>query len=213
MHIEIYKIKGREYKYEVSNYRVGDKVKHRKKYLGPVQPVNKTQRKKSTGRKPSVFVRKLTGEEKQELEKIARSNNAFSKERAEIILYSSEKIKVSGICKKTQREKRSVLFAINEFNSKGLFSLTRGKTTGRKSKFTEEQKAKIIQAINTDPRNLDKNFTSWSLPKLKKHVIENKIVENLSIETLRQILKEGNKKYKKSRKWLFSNDPDFSKKN
>ena len=94
MHIEIYKIKGREYKYEVSNYRVGDKVKHRKKYLGPVQPVNKTQRKKSTGRKPSVFVRKLTGEEKQELEKIARSNNAFSKERAEIILYSSEKIKV-----------------------------------------------------------------------------------------------------------------------
>ena len=63
----------------------------------------------STGRKPSVFVRKITGEEKQELEKATRSNNAFTKERAEVILHSSEGMKTSEICKKLGREKRSIL--------------------------------------------------------------------------------------------------------
>ena len=41
-HIEIYTIKGREYRYEVTNYRDDDgKVKHKKKYLGAVKPKNK----------------------------------------------------------------------------------------------------------------------------------------------------------------------------
>lgn len=213
MHIEIYKIKGREYRYEVSNYRVGDKIRHKKKYLGPVKPVNKTQRKKSTGRKPSVFVRKLTEEEKQELEKATRSNNAFTKERAGLILYSAQGLKTSEICKRTGREKRSVLQTVKDFNNTGLNSLQRGKTTGRKPKFTEEQKARIVQTVNTDPRTLGKNFTTWSLPKLKQYVIEKRMVEKMAVETLRQILLKGNKKYKKGRKWLFSNDPDFAKKN
>ncbi len=93
MHIEIYTIKGRKYKYSVSNYRIGTKVRHRKKYLGPVEPINKKQRKKSTGRPPSAFVRKIGEMEKKELENIARSNNAFARERAKIILYSAERIK------------------------------------------------------------------------------------------------------------------------
>ena len=38
-HIEVYKIDGKKYRYEVTNYRVGKKVRHRKKYLGPVKPV------------------------------------------------------------------------------------------------------------------------------------------------------------------------------
>ena len=45
-HIEIYTIKGRKYKYEVTNYRVEKKVKHRKKYLGPVDPKNKMKKKR-----------------------------------------------------------------------------------------------------------------------------------------------------------------------
>ncbi len=45
VHIEIYTIKGRRYRYEVTNYLVGDKVKHQKKYLGPVDPKNKTRKR------------------------------------------------------------------------------------------------------------------------------------------------------------------------
>lgn len=213
MHIEIYKIKGREYRYAVTNYRAGDKVKHKKRYVGPVSPVHKTQRKKSTGRKPFAFVRKITEEEKQELEKATHSQHAFMKERAKIILSSAEGMKTSEICKTIQREKRSVLFAIKEFNKRGMVCLQQGKSTGKKPKFTEEQRAKMTGIVNTNPKKLNMHFTTWSLPKLKKYFIENKIVDSISIEAVRYILKEGNKKYKKSRKWLYSNDPDFAKKN
>jgi transposase len=213
MHVEIYKIHGRRYRYQVTNYREGTKIKHKKKYLGPVVPINKIQRKKSSGRKPSSFVRKFNEEEEQKLKNTVKSNNAFAKERARIILYSSEGVRVSEICRKIQKEKRSVLSAIKRFNEIGLVCLQRGKTTGRKPKFNEEQKAEMVAAVNNDPRKLNKNFTAWSLSKLRQHLIENKVIEHISIETLRQILKKGNKKYKKSRKWLYSNDPDFAKKN
>jgi len=42
-HIEIYEIKGKEYKYKVTNYRIGDKVRHKKKYIGPVKQIYKTK--------------------------------------------------------------------------------------------------------------------------------------------------------------------------
>ena len=44
-HIEIYEIKGKKYKYEVENYRIGEKIRHKKKYLGPVNPVYKTKKR------------------------------------------------------------------------------------------------------------------------------------------------------------------------
>jgi len=45
-HIEIYTIKGNKYKYRVTNYRdTNGKVKHKKKYLGPVKPKNKIKKK------------------------------------------------------------------------------------------------------------------------------------------------------------------------
>jgi len=41
-HIESYTIRGRKYRYEVTNFRdENGKVKHRKRYLGPVEPKNK----------------------------------------------------------------------------------------------------------------------------------------------------------------------------
>jgi transposase len=178
-----------------------------------VEPVNKTQRGKSTGRKPKIFVRQLTAEEQTAVESASKSNDAFTRERARTILHSSQGLKVSEIGKKIEKEKRSILSAIKRFNTNGLACLQRGKTTGRKPKFTPQQKADILAVVNTDPKIHGKNFTVWSLPKLKEHIVGNKIVNHISIETLRQILRKGNKKYKKSRKWLFSNDPNFAKKN
>lgn len=213
MHIEIYKIRGRKYKYQVTNYREGKKIKHKKKYLGPVEPVNNVQRKKGGGRKPSVFARATTPEEQGALETAMRSNDAFAKERAKIITLSNQGKNTKEICEKNGREKRCVLAAIHAFNQKGLTSLEPVKRSGRKPVFTLEQRAKIVQAANTEPRTLGLNFTSWSLHSLHNYAVKNGIVTSISIEQLRQILLRGNKKFKKSRKWCYSNDPDFAKKN
>ena len=210
----IKRVKGRDYRYLVHGVRNGNKVVQKViKYLGPVERVNNVQRKKGGGRKPSVFSRAITPEEREHLETASRSNNAFAKERAKIILLSSQGNPTQEICTKTGREKRSVLAAIHAFNRKGFASLEPVKRPGRKPVFTLEQRAKIIQTVNTEPRLIGMNFTTWSLHKLRDYVVNNDIVPTISIEHLRQVLKRGNKKFKKSRKWCYSNDPDFAKKN
>jgi hypothetical protein len=213
MHVEIYTIRGRQYKYQVTNYRSGKKIKHKKKYLGPVKPVNKIQRKAGGGRKPSVFARAITSEERVELESAARANNAFAKERAKTILLSNQGRAVKEICVQNSKEKRSVLAAIHAFNTNRVACLKQGKQSGRKPVFSLEQRALIVQTVNTEPRVLGLNFTSWSLHKLRDYAVENNFITSISIEQLRQILLHGNKKFKKSRKWCYSNDPDFAKKN
>ena len=212
MHEETYTIQGKKYRYQVTNYRVGTKIKHRRKYIGPVNPVYGKQRKKGGGRKASVYARAITDEERAKLETAQRSNNAFARDRAKIILLSSQRKNSKTICTETRREIRSVLEAIHSFNAKGVACLEQAKRSGRKPVFSQEQRARIVEAVNTDPRKLGKNFSLWSLPKLKEHAISTGIVANISIEGMRRILLKGNKKYKKSRRWLYSNDPDFFKK-
>src|SRR3989339_1829909 len=88
-HIEIHIIKGRKYKYEVTNYRVGRKVKHKWNYLGAVNPVN-NRRNPNAGRKPKLKVRVLTTEEKDFVKQNLKSSKSFIKDRARIIQLSHE---------------------------------------------------------------------------------------------------------------------------
>ena len=55
-HIEIHKIRGRKYKYQVTNYRIGKKIKHKWKYLCPVEPTNR-KRNERRERKPKLIKR------------------------------------------------------------------------------------------------------------------------------------------------------------
>ena len=44
---------------------------------------------------------------------------------------------------------------------------------------------------------------------MRDYVIEKGIVESISIEWIRQILKERGIKYRKTKTWKESNDPDY----
>ncbi|MCK5283012.1 MAG: hypothetical protein KAK00_06390 [Nanoarchaeota archaeon] len=88
-HIEIYTIKGRKYRYEVTNYRAGKKVKHKKKYLGPLEPINK-RRNPDAGRKPKLKVRELTKKGRDFIQKNLKNSKSFTKDRARILHLSDE---------------------------------------------------------------------------------------------------------------------------
>src|SRR3989338_2724185 len=117
-HTEIYTIKGRKYRYEITNYRVGNKIKHKKKYLGAVEPVNK-RRNPNAGRKPAIFVRTITEGDTKALETAKKSSDAFTRDRAKILLLSSERLSVKQIAEKVSCENRKVKYAIKDFNGKG----------------------------------------------------------------------------------------------
>ncbi|MFQ5887673.1 MAG: transposase, partial [Candidatus Hydrothermarchaeales archaeon] len=204
----IKRIKGREYRYLVKGIRVNGKVKQKVvKYLGPVDPVQKKRR--GGGRKPSVFAREPTPHERQMLLRKKRSPKVFERERALIILHSANGMDVKTICEKISREQRMVRRAIHDFNEKGLKALVQKKAKGAEPKFTKEQRARILEAVMTDPRKLGLSFTTWSLPKLKAYLIETGAVDSISIETIRTILHSQGVKLVRSKRWQYSNDPDF----
>lgn len=206
-------INGLEYRYIVRNERVGKAVRQKViKYLGPVEPVYKKIKKKIRKSNAWLFTRKFTEKEKKKLKETLTSQSAFTRDRTRILLFSSERKQCKEIAEMMKCDERKVRNAIKDFNKKGLSCLERGKAKGAEPKFTKEQRVEILRIANTDPRKLGLFFTTWSLHKLQEYLIENNIVDYINHESVRIILKKQGFRIKKSKRFQYSNDPDFLKK-
>jgi transposase len=211
-YIEIKTIHGRQYKYLRKSIRDGEKVRHiMVKCLGPLQPIYKTKRSRKTN--ASIYARPLEPDGIKTLKTATRSSNVFTRDRATILLFSSQGYFAKQIAEKIGCEARKVRTAIKAFNIKGLNALERGKAKGAEPRITKEQQAKILMTASTEPHRLGLHFTTWSLSKLRTYVIEQKIVDTISIERVRQLLKRERMKLRKSKRFQYSNDPLFAKKN
>ena len=209
-HIEIHTIKGRKYKYEVTNYRIGKKVKHKWKYLGAVNPVN-NRRNPNAGRKPRLKVRDLTIEEKNFVKQNLKSSKSFIKDRARIIYLSNNGKTVKEICQELSFHRPKIEKIIKQFNGKGLKIFERGKSPGKPRKITKEERALILQWLNTHPEKLGLHFNNWSHNKLSAYAKQQGV--KASPSQVGRIITQDEIKYKKKRPHLYSNDPEFSKKN
>lgn len=206
-HIEIHKIRGRKYRYEVTNYRVGKKVKHRWKYLGPVEPINRKTNKRG-GRKPKLKVRELSGEEAVFVKKSLRHSGSYVKDRAKIVELSSEGSTVKQICQKLKFHRPKVEKIIKQFNKDGLKTFERKKNPGRNRRITPEERALIISYLNTHPEKLGRHYNNWSHKKISDYAKEQGI--EISPSQVGRIIKSDEIKYKKKRGKMYSNDPFFS---
>lgn len=211
MYERIKVVGGRRYRYLVKGFRVGNSVRQKVvKYLGPVDPVYKVgKRHKSNA---SVYARQLSDEERTVLKRAAKSNNTFVRDRAKIILLSSERFFARQIAEKIGCEEKKVRKAIKKFNEKGLEALQKGKANGAVPKFTENTKKIVLSHFSKGPRKFGYHFTTWTLPRFRKHLIDYNVVESISIETVRQIIINAGAKLKRSKRWQYSPDKDFDKK-
>ena len=205
-------INGKSYKYLVVGKRVEGNVQQKVlKYLGPVNPIYKIGKKREKTN-ASIYSRPLIEDEKVELNRALKSNIAFTKDRANIILLSSERIFAKQIADKIGCEERKVRKAIKEFNEKGLLALQRGKAKGAIPKFDDVKKKIILMHFSKQPRDFGLHFTTWTLPRFRNHLIDYKVIDSISIERLRQILDEAGARLKRSKRWQYSPDKDFDKK-
>jgi len=206
-------INGKKYKYLVTGKRDGDTVAQKVlKYLGPLNPVYRIGKKREKSN-ASIYVRQLSDEEKSKLQIAIKSTESFTKDRAKIIIMSSEKLFAKQIAEKLSCEERKVRNAIKSFNQKGLDALIRGKAKGAVPKFDDIKKKLILMHFSQKPSKFNYHFTTWTLPRFTKHLIEYKIVETISIEKVRQILMKSGAKLKRSKRWQYSPDKEFHKKN
>lgn len=212
-YIEIKTINGKQYKYLRKTIRDGKKINHiTLKYLGPVNPIYKIGSKREHTN-ASVYSRDLTEQEKNKLNKATKSSNTFTRDRAKIILLSSQRLFAKQIAGKVGCEERKIRKAIKEFNNKGLQALQRGKAKGAVPKFDDVKKKIILMHFSKSPKEFGLHFTTWTLPRFRTHLIDYKVVDSISIESLRQILMKSGAKLERSKRWQYSPDKDFHKKN
>jgi len=207
-------INGKAYRYLVRNERIGSRVKQKVvKYLGPVEPVYNKELKRTRRSNAWLFARQATQSEEERLKRALASSSAFTRDRARIILFSMDRKQCKEIAEKIGCDVRKVRDAIKTFNTVGLKALERVKAKGAEPKFMKEQRAEMLMIASTDPKLLGLHFTTWSLHKLQKYFIEKEIVYSISIETIRRLMKSEGIKIKKSKRFQYSNDPEFAKKN
>jgi len=127
--------------------------------------------------------------------------------------FSSQKLTAKEIEQRLSCEIRKVRWAIKSFNDKGLVALQRDKAKGATPRFTDAVKTIILMHFSKQPKDFGLHYTTWTLPRFKSHLVDYKVVGSISIETVRQILDESGARLKRSKRWQYSPDKEFDKKN
>jgi len=156
-------------------------------------------------------VKELTSEAKDFVKQNLKSSKSFIKDRARIIQLSHEGKTVKQISQQLNFHRPKIEKIIKQFNAKGLNIFERGKSTGKPRRITKEQRALILQWLNTHPEKLRLHFNNWSNNKLSDYTKMQGII--VSPSQIGRIIKQDEIKYKKKRAHLYSDDPQFAKKN
>jgi len=129
---------------------------------------------------------------------LKRGEEHIKKRVHAIILSGIHKYRVSEISKIVHLHQNHLRKWIKRYNKEGIDVILNSPKTGKKKKITENVKNKIIEIAKIPPRKLGLLFSNWTLHKLKNYLEENKIIEKISHETIRKILKETNIKLNKA---------------
>lgn len=92
----------------------------------------------------------------------------------------------------------------HELESELLSVLGDAPRSGAPTKFTADQHALIVMVACQNPSDHGIEASNWSLPKLKKTIIDNGVVTSISEASINRILNENKLKPHKNRYWLHS---------
>lgn len=160
-----------------------------------------------------VYVRDIGIGEGRRLQRIVRTDQDRIKvRRAQVILASGQGSKVPDIARRFYFSAAHVRTIIKSFNADGFEALAPKYGIGRPEKFSEEQRSLIIETALCPPDLLGQPFTRWSLAKLRDFIIAERIVDSISIETIRQMLKGAKVKLRRTKTWKECNDPKLAPK-
>ena len=161
-----------------------------------------------------VVVRDLSNDEGRKLLSIVRrgSGSVVRWRRAQIVLWSAQRMDVPAIAKIAFTSEDRVRAVIHNFNDDGFDSLAPKYSGGRPPTFTLPQRREIKKIALSRPMDHDLPFSTWSLVKLAEFLVAEGVVDDISHEGLRQVLREEGVSFQRVKTWKVSNDPDFEAK-
>jgi transposase len=161
-----------------------------------------------------VQVRDLSNDEGRKLLSIVRrgSGSVVRWRRAQIVLWSAQRMDVPAIAKIAFTSEDRVRAVIHNFNDDGFESLTPKYSGGRPPTFTLPQRREIKKIALSRPEDHDLPFSTWSLAKLAEFLVAEGVVDDISHEGLRALLREEDVSFQAIKTFKVSNDPDFEAK-
>jgi len=164
-------------------------------------------------RRPELFIRELSDGEAAHLLKLARrSRNPVSQHRAMLLFASFQGQSVSQIALLHRASATHVAELIHAFNERGFAALDPRKGGGRPIRIDEAQRAAIVKVALARPTERGEPFSSWSLAKLRAHLVRERVVPAISASQLWRILRERGIRFQHHKTWKASPDPDFEAK-
>jgi transposase len=161
-----------------------------------------------------VRLRPLRPYEQKKLHRLKRQKaNAVNSRHARVILLARGGLpnqEIARLCDYTAQWVRAL---IHRFNAGGLDAITWNPclAPGRPGRFTACALQDVAEAAISSPVALI-GLTRWSLSKLRDYLIEQKVVASISREWLRVLLRRLRVRWRRTKTWKESKDPEFKRK-
>jgi transposase len=157
-------------------------------------------------------VREIDDDEGRRLVRIVRrgSGSVVTWRRAQMVLLSAQGMDVAAIAKVAFTSEDRVRDVIRNFSTDGFSSLYPRYKGGRPPKFTLGQRREIKKIAKSRPAEHDLPFSTWSLSKLAEFLVAEGVVDDISHEGLRVLLREEGVTFQRLKTWKTSRDPDYA---
>ncbi len=132
--------------------------------------------------------------------------------RAQMVLLSAQSMPVAKIAEVTFTSADRVRDVIHNFNADGFDSLYPKYAGGRPRTFTLPERREIKKIAKSKPVEHGLPFSTWSLAKLADFLVAEGVVDDISHEGLRVLLREEGVSFQRIKTWKTSHDPDYAAK-
>ena len=158
----------------------------------------------------TLYARKLRRSEKDFLLRELDERSEIA-DRARIILLSRQGYSPGEIAIRLNLHVKTIRRWIRWFNDSGIQGILKKPKPGRKPKFNRELEKLIVRIACKRPDRLGLPFLNWSLRKLRSY-LEHRRIARISVEELRRILMSHGVAFRRSKRKMISEDPDYEAK-
>lgn len=161
-----------------------------------------------------VRVRVVAPGERRILHRMKRQLlNQVNSKHARVILLSAGGVCNRGIAFRLDYSPAWVRKLIHRFNKDGIAGIQYWSCWQNRGprKFLSDIVEQVVEVALSSPKSLI-GMNQWSLSKLREYLIEQKFIEGISLEWLRQLLRRHRIRWRRTKTWKQSNDPEFATK-
>lgn len=163
-------------------------------------------------KKEPIFVRAMSEEEKQVLEKAKRATDACEMKRSQILLASSQGLTTREIEKQFGYSAEYARQMIHRFNERGIICLKRKSSAPlRQETIVDQAKCEQIKELmHTSPRLFGKASSLWTLTLVAEVLFESGATpRRMANETIRTAMRKNGISWKRAKDWITSPDPQY----